>query len=183
MMTKIKVAPVVAPVKVKPPRTQKGRLLAVAYDVLRLMRYMDVERGYGYIKAPPHSARSPYDREYYLPEDIDSADKLQKSIPRVAKQCRVCAQGAMVLAYVHLYDGVEKLPSNDDVSAMVFGFAGRSQGRAIEKAFEGGETESLSAIIPLRKITDPKKRLRWIMKRIIANGGEFKLKEEEIERT
>ena len=65
--------------------------------------------------------------------EVGDAKQLQKNIPKIAKFCGVCAKGAMVLAHIHLYDGVDYLPTCAERYATdIFG----NQADIIESAFE-----------------------------------------------
>ena len=93
---------------------QRAMHVAVAKDVLKLMHsFEEVEKGAflefhdpKFKAAPEYGANStPY---------CGDAARLQKAIPKIAKHCTVCAKGAMVLAHIHLYDGMAYLPSNQE---------------------------------------------------------------------
>jgi hypothetical protein len=153
--------------------------IAVAKDVLKMMATMDIEPG-GYFSYP----RTTNKMMFALTEPNDGK-QLQKNIPKIAKHCTVCAKGAIVLAHVHLYNGVNNLPDNiEGYSRKVFG-GGDNHADLIETAFEAVPSEmgyyerlsdktqgDLARVFGARHY-DPKRRLRAIMKNIIVNNGVF----------
>lgn len=146
-------------------RLTKKEVVEVAKDVLKLMSALEVRSTYGYLAhwrdgVDHHAAAHQFDGD---------EGKLQSKIPLIAKNCAVCAQGAMVLAHIHLYDGVEELPDNNDANEMAMALF--PQADLIEAVFEHpsdfqGNFSTL----------EDKPRLRAIMKNIIANKGVLKVR-------
>lgn len=135
-------------------------IVEVAKDVLKLTRALMVKTNTCFLDGQ-------YD--YYEPL---SAEDLQLKIPKIAKHCTVCAKGAMLLAHVHLYDGMDHLPMNDDVSAITHTLFGEKMADAVEMDFEEPRSRRLARL-------EPKSRLNAIMRTIIANGGTYKRDTDE----
>ena len=153
------------------PKQRKVNV-AVAEDVLKLMRVLKITEGI-YMNFYSTYAGDEDDLDF-----CGDAAALQKAIPKIAKHCEVCAKGAMVLAHIHLYDGVKHMPSNGDTSSLAFKYFGK-QGDLIETAFElchmgtaGGQIAS-ECVEFGQQFDDAKLRLRAIMKNLIANNGRF----------
>ena len=159
------------------PKTEKAMLLAVAKDVLKLLAEYKLGVQCGrYLDAS-------------LPDELDDIaysdwDKvaLQKAVPKIARFCTVCAKGAMVLAHLHLFDGIKILPGNygtGDRATELFG----TQGHLIEAAFEcsnvstelDNDDPSVSAAIRFgSQYSNNRRRMRAIMQNIVRNNGVFK---------
>ncbi len=135
----------------------KRQVVAVAEDVLELTKRPDgvrVDRGV-YLCEPPFEGA------------FEGAKDLQKKLPQIAKSCRVCAQGAMLLAYIHLYDGFDSLPTYNLANEAALALF--SQAGLIEEAFENPENfHGLSTL-------EPRPRLRKMMRNIVKNGGVLRL--------
>lgn len=148
----------------KPKLTKQKLAIEVAKDVLKWMKYLDVRTQTGYLR-PTNGIDN---NVYRVITDFDGdAKKIQKNIPKIAKKCTVCAAGAMILGYIHLYDGNDCIPENDESYRMADKIFGIKQIREIESAFE-------LPIDPALAKLEPKARLRAIMKQIIASDGVFK---------
>jgi hypothetical protein len=153
--------------KLKPPRSKKALLVAVAKDVLKLMRYIDAATSRGYLLRRDH--RQSFD----TPDDLRGEPaKIQKAIPKIAKECTVCALGAMTLAHIHLYDGCGFIPTNEESEEKMLDLFGEDA-RRIERAFEKGLDRNTDTEIPAIINKDAKSRLRWIMKNIVTHNGVF----------
>lgn len=113
-------------IRVAPKTLSKKRqmIVAVAKDVLKLMRAMSVRTGNSYL-VRTKTADSFFGREDVTYDCGGDPAKLQKAIPKIAKECTACAKGAMVLAHIHLYDGVTQLPTNDYTDIMAQKLFGR----------------------------------------------------------
>lgn len=158
--------------KLKPPRSKRKMMVAVAKDVLKLMRYLKL-RQRSYLKPDTYGVFDKY---------IDK--EIQPHIPAIAKKCEVCARGALVLAHAHLYDACVGVPDNYDTEKRSFKLFGR-QGTLIEAAFEMDSSFATSRgyYSPETAIKasdfganyrDKRDRLRAIMKNIVKNKGAFR---------
>jgi hypothetical protein len=83
----------------------------------------------------------------------------------------------MVLAHIHLYDGMAYLPSNQETDTVAWEYFGL-QANLIESAFEMSEmctnqTAEKCIIFGRQYEDDPRARLRAIMRNVIVNGGRF----------
>lgn len=132
---------------------KRAMIVEVAKDVLKLTRALMVKTHTCFLDGQ-------YDYETL------SAEDLQLKIPKIAKNCTVCAKGAMLLAHVHLYDGMDYLPDNNDVSDITRELFGK-MADAVEGDFEDPIALRLTKM-------EPKARLRAIMRKVIANGGTYK---------
>jgi hypothetical protein len=159
--------------------------VAVAEDVLKLLPFLKVAHGYGYVlfnDATTHLTNL-HDRGIKTPY-CGNAKTLQENIPKIARRCTVCARGAMFLARIHLYDGVKNLFGPDPRRSTALWF-GKQMAEAIECAFElwvpnsklthGSPTYKLQTAAHQfgEQFKNPKIRLRAIMKNIIVNNGIF----------
>jgi hypothetical protein len=170
-------------------KLQKQRLLAIAKDVLKNMKYYRIERGAFCELSPP------------LPKEAEGK-QLQKFIPELKKrkQCRVCADGALFLSAVTLYNAfkvdfglTEPLylteppysagVDNETLLDFLRTKIGAKQVEYIETAFEQGDgyhdtdyndPTSKAAGDFGRRYSSSTNRLRAILKNIIKNKGEFK---------
>jgi hypothetical protein len=162
-------------------KRQKRNLLALARDILKQMRGMDVQRGsYCTIKDPKLDALL----------DKNIGKQLQDFIPKLINRkrpCKVCARGALFLSQVAKVDKF-KVPVYISVSTIQEyqdDYIGADQAALIEAAFEQNAyyTDKRKGINPWvginavqfgRLYPNPRKRLRAVFKNIIKNKGEFK---------
>ena len=112
----------------KKPRSIKALRVAVAKDVLRLLRRgMNAEAG-TYLNMGNRAGEA-------LGEL--SSKEVAEALPQQVKHCDVCAKGAMLLAYVHMWDGMDfEDLARCDVSSKTRELFGRRQADLIEAAFE-----------------------------------------------
>lgn len=162
------------PVKktVKKLLSKKEMIVAVAKDVIKLMRYMKVSHSGNYCRSDEMSM----DKRVLKAADEADAKKLQKLVPIMAKNCEVCARGAMFLGHMHLYDGVDVIPDDSTASKESVKAFGRMV-YDIEGAFESAEVSRYpKPNLCLNKLNnlDAPARLKKIMKNLIANEGVFK---------
>ncbi len=149
--------------------------IAVAEDVLKLLPRLKPRCGM-YIG---YSTQELVAREY-----AGKPAALQAAIPKLAKGCEVCAKGAMFLAHVHLYDGVDNFSDVSERVDEVFG----DQSKLIEAAFEGWgvcwsaslkrEIDTPECVKFCNRYRSARTRLRAIMTNIIRNKGAFQPKLE-----
>ncbi len=105
--------------------------------------------------------------------DGDAAE-LQASIITLVPECQVCAKGAMVLAHIKLFDGVDYLPMYNAADSYCDAVLGDTFSSVVEEAFEGWGDKGGTWLLA---VPDPKERLRYIMQNIVKNEGVFKINE------
>ena len=172
-------------------KQQRIKSVAIAKDALKSIRVLKITPG-TYVEFDSDKIRK------YLPED-PSGKELQPFLPKIKKNCVVCALGACFLSHVGLFNKL-KLDTFDNDS---LGFSGgeitetlrSSLGvknmTLIESAFEctsmgdyyylpkfkgvePNEQPEMEAAIQFgSKYDNPRMRLRKIMANLIANDGEF----------
>lgn len=146
---------------------QRKMAVAVAQDVLKTMRHLQVLSSNGYLRSPLEAGGFP----------------IQDAKPAVLKKCEVCARGAMFISRCKLFN-VYEFPSEGDASDMVVNSTakdfGETNSNMIEAAFEQynseyGEVEDgvRAAVVFGELYDDPRKRLRAIMKNVIEHEGVF----------
>lgn len=169
------------------------KAVALAKDVLKYLRYMNVRDGVAYCYGRlPDSIK----------DDCPGKEEAQKHIAGLTKNCKVCALGACFLSYIRLFDKValrDISPSKPEFSTFSAGESvdvdyydivgqlnkifSEKQMVLIESAFEQhcvqfaydiDQDDIEAAEIFGQKYAEPKKRLRAIMQNIVRNNGVFK---------
>lgn len=74
-------------------RTKRERAVAIAKDVLRQLKILNVAKG-TYLR----------NTAVELPEGFDYGDSAKKHIQKIARECRVCALGACMISHVKLFN-------------------------------------------------------------------------------
>jgi hypothetical protein len=174
--------------------TKKERRIAVAKDVIKHLNLGHIDSG-SYLESVEVSEKADIDKV----NNIVDSKTLQANIDSLARTCKVCALGACFISYIRLYDSVD--PSScvknfyngerkyayadyEDIIDDLKTIFNDKDLIYIESAFERSDMgDCLSCEYSLvavqdaidfgRKYSDPKKRLRAIMKNIIDNDGTF----------
>lgn len=149
-------------------RLTRRQVVATCEEVLRMTRHLDVCDRNTYIKL--YCARDPITgawEEFVVPDD---PKKLQEAIPKIVRQCTVCARGALLLGAIGLYDRVGGRNVTLLVPHLTATLFGSKQATAIEDAFEQPEHVGRPDLAKL----EAKPRLRKILREMIRDGGTFK---------
>jgi hypothetical protein len=174
------------PVKLDKIPKAEARVL-IAKDVIKQLKAKKLRALSGtYVRVRQNRGGKLF-RDQDVEDGLDVRDVLRQR----AKQCDVCAKGAILIATIMKFDNMPVMPeflSSDafDVLGMVAcgnrydGFFSQGQLDQIERAFENPELDDCVTLNPLMvkyprgKRDGDHNRLIAIMENIIDNGGTFK---------
>lgn len=168
--------------------TRKQKAVAIAQDVLKRLKWLNVAEGY-YIYDGGHT------NDLGDPISIVPAGDAQTHVRKIEQSCQVCLLGACLLSKVRLFDKIstemldlskgtppdtieENLRDVFDVASLAL----------MELVFEGNiiaaDKSPTHPVITFDEreaaerlhceITEPKERVRIVMKNVIKNNGVFK---------